>query len=61
MNLTYISLIEYLFFRLFQDSWEDEEEKKDEEKVEVKPIKTKSKKSLTEIIAEKEVIKYKNN
>lgn len=40
------------------DSWDvDEEEKKDEEKVEIKMVKTKPKKTLAEKIAEKERIK----
>jgi len=37
-----------------QDSWDLEEEKKDEEKVEIKMVKAKPKKSLAEKIAEKE-------
>ncbi|KAG4076427.1 hypothetical protein HA402_005870 [Bradysia odoriphaga] len=41
-----------------QDSWDaEEEEKKDEEKVEIKMVKTKPKKSLIEKIAEKERLK----
>ncbi|KAJ6636396.1 Eukaryotic translation initiation factor 3 subunit J [Pseudolycoriella hygida] len=40
-----------------KDSWDVEDEKKDEEKVEIKMVKTKPKKSLAEKIAEKERIK----
>jgi len=40
-----------------KDSWDLEEEKKDEEKVEVKMVKTKPKKSLIDKIAEKERLK----
>lgn len=48
------------FFCCLQDSWDvEEEEKKDEEKVEVKaPVKTKPNKALKAKLAEQEVIQF---